>query len=124
MNAPSPAVAYAGLSAGMISMSMETVSTETMGSRRGGVQRSHGPATTAPTMRSLPLLLARYMRLSAASTIASTVVGAGLWLVTSPFSLLGSNVGEAGEVLVLNPGKNTFVRCLGCPPAQHEPLKA
>ncbi len=55
---------------------------------------------------------------------ASTVVGAGLWLVTSPFSLLGGNVGEAGEVLVLNPGKNTFVRCLGCTPAQHESLKA
>ncbi|KGD64655.1 hypothetical protein Y5S_02021 [Alcanivorax nanhaiticus] len=55
---------------------------------------------------------------------ASTVVGAGLWLVTSPFSLLGGNIGEAGEVLVLNPGKSTFIRCLGCTPAQHESLKA
>ena len=24
----------------------------------------------------------------------------------------------------MNPGKNTFVRCLGCTPAQHESLKA
>lgn len=55
---------------------------------------------------------------------ASTVVGAGLWLITSPFSLLGGNIGEAGEVLVLNPGKSTFIRCLGCTPAQHESLKA
>ena len=55
---------------------------------------------------------------------ASTVVGAGLWLVTAPFSLLGGNIGEAGEVLVLNPGKSTFIRCLGCTPAQHESLKA
>ncbi len=56
--------------------------------------------------------------------LASTVVGAGLYVVTLPFSLLGGNPGEAGEVLVMNPGKNTFVRCLGCTPAQHESLKA
>jgi hypothetical protein len=45
-------------------------------------------------------------------------------VVTLPFSLLGGNPGEAAEVLVMNPGKNTFVRCLGCTPAQHESLKA
>ena len=56
--------------------------------------------------------------------LVSTVVGAGLYVVTLPFSLLGGNPGEAGEVLVMNPGKNTFVRCLGCTPAQHESLKA
>ena len=56
--------------------------------------------------------------------LASTVVGAGLFVVTLPFSLLGGNAGEAGEVLVMNPGKNTFVRCLGCTPAQHESLRA
>ncbi|MGB2246865.1 MAG: hypothetical protein ACPH3N_04305 [Alcanivorax sediminis] len=56
--------------------------------------------------------------------LASTIVGAGLWLVTSPFSLLGGNIGEAGQVLVMNPGKSTFIRCLGCTPAQHESLKA
>jgi hypothetical protein len=56
--------------------------------------------------------------------LASTVVGAGLYVVTLPFSLLGGNPGEAAEVLVMNPGKNTFVRCLGCTPAQHESLKA
>ena len=56
--------------------------------------------------------------------LVSTVVGAGLYVVTLPFSLLGGNPGEAGEVLVLNPGKNTFVRCLGCTPAQHESLMA
>lgn len=56
--------------------------------------------------------------------LASTVVGAGLYVVTLPFSLLGGNPGEAGDVLVVTPGKNTFVRCLGCTPAQHESLKA
>ena len=40
--------------------------------------------------------------------LVSTVVGAGLYVVTLPFSLLGGNPGEAGEVLVMNPGKNTL----------------
>ena len=31
-----------------------------------------------------------------------------------PFSLLGGNADEAGEVLVMGPAKATFVRCLGC----------
>lgn len=56
--------------------------------------------------------------------LASTVVGAGLWLVTLPFSALGGNVGESGKVLVMNPGKATFLRCLGCTPAQHEALRS
>ncbi|MCG8394021.1 MAG: hypothetical protein MI745_13150 [Pseudomonadales bacterium] len=56
--------------------------------------------------------------------LASTVVGAGLYVVTLPFSLLGGNPGEAGNVLVMAPAKNTFIRCLGCTPAQHESLKA
>ncbi|MDX1756908.1 MAG: hypothetical protein R3175_12665 [Marinobacter sp.] len=45
---------------------------------------------------------------------ATTVVGAAVYVVSLPFSLLGGNAGEAGEVLVLGPGKATFVRCLGC----------
>lgn len=56
--------------------------------------------------------------------LLSTVVGTGLFVVTSPFSLLGGNVKEAGNVLVMKPAKSTFVRCLGCTPAQHESLKA
>ena len=43
-----------------------------------------------------------------------TVVGAGLYVVTLPFSALGGNAGEAGKELVVGPAKATFVRCLGC----------
>ena len=46
--------------------------------------------------------------------LAATVLGAAIFLVSLPFSLLGGNAGEAGETLVLGPAETTFVRCLGC----------
>lgn len=46
-------------------------------------------------------------------SLAATVLGTGLFVVSLPFSLLGMNVGEAGKRLVVEPGKYTFVRPLG-----------
>ena len=46
--------------------------------------------------------------------LATTVVGTAVYIVSLPFSLLGGNAGEAGETLVVEPAKATFVRCLGC----------
>lgn len=46
--------------------------------------------------------------------LAVTVVGTAVYLVSLPFSLLGGNAGEAAEELVVNPARNTFIRCLGC----------
>jgi len=46
--------------------------------------------------------------------LATTIVGSVVYLVSLPFSLLGGNAEEAGEVLVVGPAKATFVRCLGC----------
>ncbi|HLV77884.1 MAG TPA: hypothetical protein VKY53_08185 [Marinobacter sp.] len=46
--------------------------------------------------------------------LATTIVGSAVYLVSLPFSALGGNAGEAGEVLVVGPAKATFVRCLGC----------
>lgn len=46
-------------------------------------------------------------------SLAATAVGAGLFVVSLPFSLLGMNVGEAGNRLVVEPAKYTFVRPLG-----------
>ncbi|MGI3128815.1 multidrug transporter [Halopseudomonas pachastrellae] len=43
-----------------------------------------------------------------------TLVGAGAFLVSLPFSAMGGNVGEAGHELVIRPAEETFVRCLGC----------
>ena len=46
--------------------------------------------------------------------LAITVVGAGIFLVSLPFSLAGGNAKEAAETLVIKPAYTTFVRCLGC----------
>ncbi|WP_111657718.1 hypothetical protein [Isoalcanivorax indicus] len=54
------------------------------------------------------------------------VTGLGLVAFTAslPFSALGGNVDEAGERLVKAPARSTFLRCLGCTPAQHEQRRA
>ena len=46
--------------------------------------------------------------------LATTVIGAAVWLVALPFSALGDNVKESGEQLVMGPARATFMRCLGC----------
>lgn len=50
--------------------------------------------------------------------IAATVIGAGLFVATLPFSALGGNVAESAEKLVVDPAKMTFLRCLGCTEGQ------
>ena len=44
---------------------------------------------------------------------AVTIVGAGLFVITLPFSALGGNVGEAGTKLVKEPFEYAWVRPLG-----------
>lgn len=63
------------------------------------------PSATAMTA---DLLVARPVLLVA------TVLGAAIFIVSSPFSLLGGNFKEAAETLVVQPGKAFAVRCLGC----------
>ncbi len=46
--------------------------------------------------------------------IAATVIGAGVFVVSLPFSAMGGGIGAAGRALVVEPGKAAFVRCLGC----------
>ncbi|MGE8497287.1 MAG: multidrug transporter [Pseudomonas sp.] len=46
--------------------------------------------------------------------IGATAIGAVAFVVSLPFTALGGNVGEAGHALVVEPGKEAFVRCLGC----------
>ena len=46
--------------------------------------------------------------------IAATVVGAGLFVVSLPFSAMGGGIKETGHALVVEPGAAAFARCLGC----------
>lgn len=43
-----------------------------------------------------------------------TVGGAAVWLVSLPFTLLAGNANDAADTLILGPGEQTFMRCLGC----------
>ena len=45
--------------------------------------------------------------------IVATILGAGLFVISLPFSALGQNVKEAGQKLVVAPAKFTFTRPLG-----------
>lgn len=49
-------------------------------------------------------------------SFVGTVLGTLVFVATLPFSTLGGNVGESAELLVLEPAKFTFGRCLGCWP--------
>lgn len=55
--------------------------------------------------------------------MAATVTGFALFLVSSPFSLLGGNAGESWDNLVVAPAAYTFKRPLGHfePPAPPPP---
>ena len=46
--------------------------------------------------------------------LATTILGAATFVVTLPFSALGGNIDQAADKLVVEPGRETFVRCLGC----------
>lgn len=63
-------------------------------------------AATGGTMLADTVLVRPFM-------LVSTVVGAAAFIVTLPFSALGGNVGEAGNTLVMEPARYTFVRPLG-----------
>lgn len=43
-----------------------------------------------------------------------TTLSTGVFILGSPFSLLGGNFGESFNVLVAQPFATTFFRCLGC----------
>lgn len=47
--------------------------------------------------------------------LATTVVGIGTWIVSLPFTVFSGSTGNAGEVLVAEPGLHTFARPLGYP---------
>ena len=45
--------------------------------------------------------------------VVATILGAGFFIISLPFSALGGNVKEAGKKLVVAPAKFTFQRPLG-----------
>ena len=67
-----------------------------------------------PTIPDDPgLLMTTDLALARPVGAAATVTGFALFLVSSPFSLLGGNTGEAWDNLVAAPASYTFKRPLG-----------
>ena len=46
--------------------------------------------------------------------VVASAVGTALFIVTLPFSIIGGNVSEAADVLVVQPVDGLMFRCLGC----------
>lgn len=46
--------------------------------------------------------------------LVTSILSTGIYVISLPASLLGGNAQEAAQALVLEPWKNTVVRCLGC----------
>jgi hypothetical protein len=46
--------------------------------------------------------------------IGATAVGVVAFVVSLPFTLASGSVKDAGTALVVEPGREAFVRCLGC----------
>ncbi len=66
----------------------------------------HAEAPTAGTMLADTVMVRPLM-------LIGTAVGVVAFVVTLPFSALGGNVGDAGQTLVVEPAKYTFIRPLG-----------
>jgi len=46
--------------------------------------------------------------------LAFLAVGSVVYVASLPFAILGGNAKDVGRTLVLDPARETFIRCLGC----------
>ncbi|NLY12352.1 MAG: multidrug transporter [Gammaproteobacteria bacterium] len=90
------------LSMSLMSVTVSAANTNSSGNPVYEVEAPHAYAIVADVVIARPLL------------IAATVIGAGLFVVTLPFTAMGGGIGRTGHALVVEPGKAAFVRCLGC----------
>ena len=104
MNPLRTTAAVLALTTGLLALpaNAEVVQENTSGDPKYSVNAPSGYSMAGDILIARPLL------------IGATVIGAGLFIVSLPFSALGGNVGEAANALVVEPGKEAFVRCLGC----------
>lgn len=90
------------LSVGLPALATESSSGGGSGDPRYAIQNPPAYAMIGDLLIARPLL------------VVATVIGAGVFVVSLPFTALGGGVGDAGQALVVDPAKAAFVRCLGC----------
>lgn len=61
-----------------------------------------------------PLRMAADLVIARPLLVGATAVGAGIFLVSLPFTCLAGNVRQASHTLVEVPADSAFNRCLGC----------
>ena len=86
----------------LLTVALPAVANNGSGDPRYTIQNPPAYAMMGDLLIARPLLL------------VATVIGAGAFVVSLPFTALGGGVGDAGKALVVDPAKATFVRCLGC----------
>ncbi len=86
---------------------------------------SVGPVLAAEAPKENPGIFAMTgdLMLARPLMLATTVLGTAIFVVSSPFSLLGGNIKDAANTLVYDPFKATFVRCLGCAHPREDSIK-
>lgn len=50
--------------------------------------------------------------------LGMTLGGTALFVISAPLTVMGGNVEEAAQTLVVGPAKSTFTRCMGCTATQ------
>ncbi len=73
-----------------------------------------GPALAAPDGKPSAGEMTADLVVARPVGVAVTAIGAAVFLVSLPFTLIAGDTGQAADTLVKGPAKETFVRCLGC----------
>ena len=104
MNAFRTFAAVLALTSGLLALpaQAEAVPDNASGDPMYSVEAPKGYAMMGDLLIARPLLL------------GVTAIGTVAFIVSLPFTALGGNIGDAGQSLVVDPARETFVRCLGC----------
>ena len=70
-------------------------------------------ATATPALAANPAAVTADLLVVRPIGFVGTVAGAGLWVVTSPFTFINGTAAENYDLLVKTPGEYTFKRPLG-----------
>lgn len=102
----------AGLAASVALTSTAVSAEEYMANSAVAEERPSAGAMLGDAMFARPALL------------VGTLFTTAAFVVSLPFSILGRNVNESAQMLVIGPAKATFLRCMGCTEAQDKWFRA
>jgi hypothetical protein len=112
MNLFRTTAAILALTTGLLALPAQAEEVQQATTSSGDNSASGNPLYTADAPKGYAmigdLLIARPL------LIGATAIGAVAFVVSLPFTLASGGVKDAGNALVMEPGREAFVRCLGC----------